>query len=60
MLRRSLAAINRLDILQAVFGQIIIPKCNPYQLNAMIDNAQYWVSTSLYKKVLQQAGELSQ
>jgi len=39
-----------------VFGQIII-RFQPL-FNAMIDVAQYWVSTTLYKQVLQQAGEL--
>lgn len=53
----ELQVIGTLGILLLAKNKQIIPQLKPL-LDAMIDIAQYWVNTTLYKQVLQQAGEL--
>lgn len=53
----GLQVIGTLGILLLAKNQQIIPQVQPL-LDAMIDNAQYWVSATLYQQVLQQAGEV--
>jgi len=53
----GLQVIGTLGILLLAKNREIITQVQPL-LDAMIDTAQYWVSSTLYKQVLQQAGEL--
>lgn len=53
----GLQVIGTLGILLLAKNQKIIPQVQPL-LDAMIDNAQYWVNATLYQQVLQQAGEV--
>ncbi|MDF5719003.1 MAG: DUF3368 domain-containing protein [Rhizonema sp. PD37] len=51
-----LQVIGTLGILLLAKNRKIITQVQPL-LDAMMDTAQYWVSRTLYKQVLQQAGE---
>ncbi|MDF5728267.1 MAG: DUF3368 domain-containing protein [Rhizonema sp. PD38] len=53
----GLQVIGTLGILLLAKNRKIIIRLQPL-LDAMIVTAQYWVSSTLYKQVLQQAGEL--
>jgi uncharacterized protein len=53
----GLDVIGTIGILLLAKSKGIIPKVSPL-LDAMIYDARYWVSKSLYQKILQQAGEL--
>ncbi len=53
----GLQVIGTLGILLLAKDREIITQVQPL-LDAMIGTAQYWVSSTLYKQVLQQAGEL--
>ncbi|MBR8834591.1 MAG: DUF3368 domain-containing protein [Stigonema ocellatum SAG 48.90 = DSM 106950] len=53
----GLQVIGTLGILLLAKNRGIITQVQPL-LDAMMDTAQYWVSRTLYKQVLQQAGEL--
>ncbi|WP_392531253.1 DUF3368 domain-containing protein [Nostoc sp. C117] len=53
----GLQVIGTLGILLLSKNKNIITQVKPL-LDAMINTTQYWVSRSLYEKVLQQAGEL--
>ncbi|MBD2517495.1 DUF3368 domain-containing protein [Nostoc sp. FACHB-973] len=53
----GLQVIGTLGILLLSKNRNIITQVQPL-LDAMINTAQYWVSRSLYEKVLEQAGEL--
>lgn len=52
----GLQVVGTLGILLLAKNQQIIQQVRPL-LDAMIDIAQYWVSTTLYEQVLKQAGE---
>jgi uncharacterized protein len=52
----GLQVIGTIGILLLAKNKKVIPKVSPL-LDAMIDDARYWVSRSLYQQVLEQAGE---
>ncbi|MCC5637978.1 DUF3368 domain-containing protein [Nostoc sp. CHAB 5844] len=54
----GLQVVGTLGILLLAKNREIITQVQPV-LDAMIDNAQYWVSRPLYEQVLRQAGELN-
>jgi uncharacterized protein len=53
----GLQVIGTLGVLLLAKNSQIVTQIQPI-LDGMIDIAQYWVSSSLYKQVLRQAGEL--
>ncbi|MFQ4141495.1 DUF3368 domain-containing protein [Chlorogloeopsis sp. ULAP02] len=53
----GLQVIGTLGIILLAKNREIITQVQPL-LDAMMDTAQYWVSSTLYKQVLKQAGEL--
>jgi predicted nucleic acid-binding protein len=55
----GLQVIGTLGILLLAKNNQIVPQIQPL-LDAMINSAQYWVSTTLYQQVLRQAGELAE
>lgn len=54
----GLQVMGTIGILLLAKNKNIISEVSPL-LDAMIDDARYWVSKSLYQKILQQAGELN-